>query len=1284
MTRFFQSLIPGRPGRSADSELPLGHYLFYNTRLDPVLYLRLRILMPSVISCPSCGKEWPSDLDLKYCGECGADLTSSRPETVVKERRTLNVLFADISGFTGFTEGKDPEAVKETLDQMFSRLGEIVDNYGGYVDKYLGDGIMAIFGAPEAHEDDPLRAVRVGLEMIEEMKSFRNQPLDENQRPDREGGVSKHHEDTNLSLRVGINRGEVVWSKVGGGDYTATGDAVNVAKRLETETDPDTVMVSHSIQKHTRDRIRYRQLNPIQLKGREGMVQPYLAEEQKEHLGPLKETAGVTASMVGRDAEFRRIVDRFEGDGPSFLAVTGKAGIGKSRLLREFEEYLVEYDTVVVLGRGSASPHSDVLREPMGNLLLAKADTGRADPDAGEKVVEKIIADFAGSKYDKTKRENFAHLMALSVGLELPETRVKEMPAKRKREETHLAWSHWISERQEDQSLVLMFEDLHWSGPPTLQLLEHLVTHFRDESNERTDLTVLTSLRPEGEVPDGFERMELTELSREACRRIAEEVLGKPITDEFESFLAKETAGNPYFVEEMIRYLLEGERITETSNGYDLTEEDKEEGEEVPDTLNGLLVGRIDRLPEEEKETLKTASVAGRRFWMHLLEEALDREARQEVEALSGREMVFRSEESEIPGDLQYIFKHALLRDSAYGLLTKKARAKLHSVYSLKLEQIARAQNSSQPPKEGRSHDRNGAASPPPPPEEKNSDKPTEPLPDGRDNESRPTVNRSILALAARHAHEAGEEERAGELWIEAGKTALEEDQYEESLSMTGPARETPYHREARLLAAKAHRKLARFDRAMEELRNVTGEEMTDNQDTRRRILEAEVHLAKAKPTKAREVLGNLDTAALRNSEQMRAKQIKASTLRRLGEYEKSLKEYEKLLQLAEREGNQKKKADVLNGIGVIKLNLGKHKQAMERFDSALQISREIGDLRGRSVCLNNIGLANLNLEEFGRAKENFEDALQIKRDIGDRRGEALALNNLGIVHNDQFECKKALDHYEKSLSILRQIGDQNGEASCLNNMGNIFRKLGSYEKAKEQFESSLNIRRTIEGQHKLTSLLNNYAQLNKEIGQYGKALQQLTKSEEISRKVGARAKLISSLTGRVNTLIETILAKDAIANQEEETYDNSREKIEAILSEATDVAGDLKSPVNLTQVLLPSARHHLINGEKQEAENKLQEARTIIEEERDPEKHWEYLRTKAELAREAGDSDRADRAAGKIIKRAKANDLQPWIARGHYLAGDYNKARDIAGEIGFHSLLFRMQNERVLDPDPS
>jgi class 3 adenylate cyclase len=622
--------------------------------------------------CPACGAENPAGA--KFCIECGSDLgapaadaaeAATAAETVApppEERRLATVLFADLSGYTAAAERMDPEAVTALVDRTLRRLGEEIERFGGTIDKFIGDNVMGVFGAPVAHEDDPERAVRAGLAMLEVMA---------------EHGAG-------FSLRVGINSGEVMAGAVGD-RYTVMGDSVNIAARLEAAGRPNAVTVGETTYRATREAIAYERLEPLQLKGKEDPVPAW--EATAALADPRRGAARAATPLIGREEEaelLASLVERVQREErPHLVTVTGQAGVGKSRLLRELITALEADGEPPIIRRGQCPPYGtgiaywalvEVLREEFELL-----DTD-APATAWEKLrtgVE-VLMDEAG---EPDAGERNAALLAVPLGIETPE---EAKPAdaddpQRMREALFSAARAVIEGIAMRRPLVLAIDDIHWADEGMLDLIDHLarwvrgplllVCLARDELLERRPgwgggRRNATSISLEPLTAD--ETRELVAALMPEHQFGGQNGRGNGAGGDVVPQVADRSGGNPLFAEEMVNRLIE---------------EDTVEAEALPSTVQSLLAARLDSLERLERRLLLHASVVGQTFWEGSLvgaarEEGLD--LRRTLATLQEKDLLATSPGGRLAGEREYAFKHVLIRDVAYGMLPKSVRCRKH------------------------------------------------------------------------------------------------------------------------------------------------------------------------------------------------------------------------------------------------------------------------------------------------------------------------------------------------------------------------------------------------------------------------------------------------------------------------------------------------------------------------------------------------------------------------------------------------------------------------------
>ncbi len=624
-------------------------------------------------ACSNCGAENP--VGAKFCIECGTAMGAGgaagapsapaarpqAPEAPPEERRQATVLFADLSGYTAAAERMDPEAVKALVDRTLRRLAEEVERFGGTVDKFIGDNVMGVFGAPVAHEDDPERAVRAGLGMQAAMEEI-------NRASEKAGGVS-------FSLRVGINSGEVMAGAVGD-RYTVMGDVVNVAARLQAAGRPATVTVGESTYRASRETIAYDALEPLSLKGKEEAVPAW--EATATLTDPRRGALRAQTPLIGREEEaglLSSLVDRVQREGrPHLVTVIGQAGVGKSRLLRELESNLGERAEPLTLRRGQCPPYgagvaywalAEVLRE---EFEVIDSDT----PEAAWAKLRSGVTELMKELGEPEAGDRTAALLAMPLGIDPPEELAppdSEDP-QRMREALFSATRAVVEAMSLRRAMVLALDDIHWADEGMLDLIDHLARWVRGP------LLLVCLARDElleqrpgwGGGRRNYTTISLEPLTADETRELVAALM--PGSDngggEVVPEVAERSGGNPLFAEEMVNRLIE---------------EDTVEAATLPSTVQSLLAARLDSLPRPERRLLLHASVVGQTFWEGSLEGAAAEEGldlQSTIAALEEKDLLVPSAGSRLADERAYAFKHVLIRDVAYGMLPKSVRWQKH------------------------------------------------------------------------------------------------------------------------------------------------------------------------------------------------------------------------------------------------------------------------------------------------------------------------------------------------------------------------------------------------------------------------------------------------------------------------------------------------------------------------------------------------------------------------------------------------------------------------------
>ena len=593
--------------------------------------------------CAACGQQNPDGA--RFCLSCGRPLAAVAAP-VREERRVVTVLFVDMVEFTSRAERLDPEDVRAILRPYHDRVKSEIESFGGVVEKFIGDAVMGVFGAPTAYGDDPERAVRAALSVraaVAEMNA-------------RDASLA-------LRLRIGVNTGEAVvtmGARPELGEAMVTGDVVNTAARLQQSAPVDAIVAGAETYICTRDVIRYERGEDIAAKGKSAPLAAWKAVE----IGATTPDSGAEAALVGRAAELdvlRGVWHRVaESATPNLVTVIAPPGVGKSRLATEFIREVRAAGARVVRGRSFPYRESSAYG---AFTLHVKQLAGIFESDPVDVARAKLVAtvEHVGAVDGETVAE---HLCIL-LGLEAEQTIAD-------RESLFFSVRCFIEAVAADQPVVLVFEDLHWADSSLLDLVELLAGRLRD-----LRVMLLALSRPElldqrpgwgGGLP-AYTALPLQPLDQAEARALAERRLGGANGAggaEIAQRLVDLSEGNPLFIEQLAA--VAAERASSIPD-------------ELPTTIRGIITARLDALPAQERAVLLDAAVVGKVFWLGALQRVSDEPAGlpELLGALERRDLVHRETVSAFEGDRQFAFKHVMIRDVAYDMLTRVQRRERHA-----------------------------------------------------------------------------------------------------------------------------------------------------------------------------------------------------------------------------------------------------------------------------------------------------------------------------------------------------------------------------------------------------------------------------------------------------------------------------------------------------------------------------------------------------------------------------------------------------------------------------
>ncbi len=936
---------------------------------------------------------------------------------LVSERRIVTVLFCDMVGSTTLAERLDPEAWTDIMNRVFRLLIEPVDRYGGTVTRLMGDAILALFGAPESHEDDPERAVLAGLSILENTRAFRQQFIEES-------GMS-------FDFRVGINTGLAVVGEVGSEvhvEYTAMGDSVNLAARMEQTAAPGTVQISEATYQLVADLFEVESLGPIVVKGRETPVAAYqvlgrIARHQRR--GDERQ-----APLVGRQDEMARlrlIVDQVRDGRGQIVLLNGEAGLGKSRLIAELRaEWLASQPQDQELPRWTEmSATSYSTGRPYGtfeNQMRIVAGIAPTDPapEAREKLRQTLAADpeheFLQSAYERLlgiHAEDQADLSSEAFMHALYDSTLMAM-----RNETG------------SRPSVFVFDDLQWVDPASLGLIEHTLQLVHE-----LPLLILFAIRPEPGAPawdlrqrlpgaygDRYSEFTLNPMTDNDSIQLAHALIDEgAVTKTVRQLVLDRAEGNPFYIEELVQMLLDRDLLTPEGQSGTAAWGLSEAGD-VPANLLSLVAARVDRLSREVRLTLQMAAVIGRSFYVRVLGQISEVPAALEGQ-LQQLEMAEMIRESNRLPEWEYIFRHALTQEAVYSSLLLEQRRRFHGLVGQALERLF------------------------------------------------PDQLREFASILAHHFDEARQMDKAGEYYILAGNEAAmlhannqAADYYRRALTIAlerGAGSELIidlYHRLGRVLEHLHH-----FDEANRYY--IKLEKLGQEQGDKSMVLAslASRTILHANPTSLldpdeAEVLA---IRALALAEQIGDKAaetrlyMQLSTLKSfMGNTDEAIEYGQRAMSQARDLGDKELLAQVLNDLSSHFFSIiGDFKGSIRALSEARQLWRELGDKAMETDSLSSLAEANVYLGEFDQAIAQAEEAQEISRSIHNLWGESHSQLMVGLAYWERGRPDRAIATMKKCIHLGVAAGFVVPQVATRYDLALIYATLGDAKSALKQID---------------------------------------------------------------------------------------------------------------------------------------------------------------------------------------------------------------------------------------
>jgi class 3 adenylate cyclase/predicted ATPase len=946
-----------------------------------------------------------------------------------QERKLITVLFADISGFTAMAEAMDHEIVSTVINSLWSRVDKAIQDQGGRIDKHIGDAVMALFGTPIAREDDPERAIRAGIQVQAEIQKWKQEfdATTAQQQPQKQ----------NIQLRIGINTGPALLGTVGTiGEYTAIGDTVNLASRLQQVAPTGGIIISHNTYQHVRGVFEVTVLEPITVKGKSEPVQVYTINgiRPRAFRVPTRGVEGIETQTIGREEELAKMQSAFkqviEQRQLSLINIVAEAGTGKSRLLYEFTRWLDVQNQPMHLLKGRAT--QEIAQIPFALLRdVFSSSFGIQDNDSAAVARQKLEHGILSYIRDEETAILYAHFIGHLIGFDFatsPHLRGILGDARQIHDLAFHYAAQFFTDITRKQMGVIFLEDIHWADRGSLDFFDYLMNTSSNLPLLIIGLTrsTLFEERPDwGDGPVQTLRLDLLPLSDENCRQLVKEILQKVpiIPAALTELIVIKAEGSPFYVEELIKVLIDKGVIIRGEEQWRVEMQRLSELK-VPATLTGLLQARIDSLNTNARETLQQASVVGRIFWTNVVEHMRNPETQNaekstsvadRLSLLRAKELIFQYGDLASPKIPEFIFKNTILHNVTY----ESVLLRLRPVYHLQAAE-------------------------------------------GLIGISGERVN-EYAGRVGEHYEQAGNSLKAADWYARAGRQA--QDTYEPDAAVRY------YQKALDFLTASAD---SNQTPQQLEIYSRLGEVL----NWQARYMDAiNAYNAMLKIAKEyQEIVA-----------QSRAMQGLATSLGYHGDHRAALDSAIQAESLARAADARLELAKAFWTQGSARYRLGESRSALSLGQQALAIATELNNRNEMGRSLNLLGAAHYALGEYAQAETYWENALKIFQELHNRQQGMLLLSNLGVIADAQGDYETAFQRYHSALEIARDIGNRDGEIYILSNRGIEQVALKNYAAAQSDLLQVIQLT-GITGSWFLSNTYNYYAEALLGLGQFENA----------------------------------------------------------------------------------------------------------------------------------------------------------------------------------------------------
>ena len=942
--------------------------------------------------------------------------------------RYVSVLFLDVVGSTKMERNMDPEDILQIMDAALVRFQDVIDEFGGRVLRFMGDGLIAIFGSPRAREDDARRAVLAGLKLQENCGGY-------------EMEVKERWKLPTFQIRVGINTGQVITGAGVEAENSAIGMTTNIAKRMESLAPPGCVLISHETRQHIQNHFELEEKPPVEVKGVGGQIRTHLVLRAKprQFYPRIHSVAGVDTQMVGREIELKRLMEDFQASFQEskahLVTIVGDAGIGKSRLCDEFDRWVQasRNDTIIFKGRAS---HQSIRPYGLVHDMFANY-YGIMDDDPIERVRERLTTGLEASLGNESRMK--AHIIGAMLGIDYSESRhitsLRNNP-KQLREQAQFYLTEYFSNLSNQNPIVFLLEDLHWSDPASLDIINLLARECTQQP-----IFIISTARPDflqervdwgqaeilGDTP--YTQIDLHNLTSEQSNTLLRQIFQNldQIPDAMSAKIVSTAEGNPFYIEELVKMLIDkGVIQLDPVTEFWKVENDRLVDLHVPATLTAVLQARFDRILPAEKKILQQAAVIGRVFWDRALQtiQSKDNPPRDELENLTRRELIDEHEDAVIDQTVEYSYRHALMREVVYDTILKSTKQTYHRQVADWLTGVTH--------RGGRSEEYAG--------------------------------------VIAEHYMKAGMAEQACSWYLKAGELAKTQGAPNEALQFFNLANDFLPEGD---IQRRWHILVSRYEilgwLGDQEARSAEGDTLVDlarEMGDASCLAEAyyrigsNAYAAGDEHSAIKSLNLGLEVAESAGGLKRQALilSMKVACNTRLGNFEEAGRDAEAAQVIAELIYDDETLAQVLTNVALYYGGSGDLATQRKLFIQAVVIAHRRREKFGESIGLGNLGYNSLILGKYKMGQKALERALQISESIGAQRVSAYHRLNLGLSYSRTGQHKEGYQVLERAAAEMEKYQDKYGQGVCQTYIGLLLESDIKLERSQYHFNMAYEI----------------------------------------------------------------------------------------------------------------------------------------------------------------------------------------------------------------------------------